>query len=101
MRLENRAGAEEADTGDDALNGATDGIDVFETRRSDPNGDDHDERGAEGDERVRAHAGRFPAQLAIESDAGSDQRGHEQAERNIDERVHVSDATPAPLFRFG
>jgi hypothetical protein len=83
------------------LNGPADGIDVFEIRRSDPNGDDHDERGAEGDERVRAHAGRFPAQLAIESDAASDQRRHEQAERDVAEFVHVSDATPAPLSRFG
>jgi hypothetical protein len=101
VRLENRAGAEEADTGDDALNGATDGIDVFEARRSDADGDDHNERSAERDERVRPHASRFPAQLAIESDAASDQRGHEQAERNIAECVHESDATPAPLFRFG
>ena len=83
------------------MNGATDGIDVFETRRSDADGNDHDERGAERDERMRAHACRFPAQLAIESDTASDQRGHEQAERNIAECVHESDATPAPLFRFG
>jgi len=83
------------------LNGAADGIDVLVIRRWDPNADDHDERGAEGHQRVRAHAGRFPAQLAIESDAASDQRRHEQAERNIAECVHVPDATPARLFRFG
>jgi hypothetical protein len=84
------------------LNGAADGIDVLVIPRWDPNRDDHDERRAQRDERVRAHAGRFPAELAIESDAASDQRRHEQAQRHIaDERVHVSDATPAPRFRFG
>ena len=76
--LEDGAAAEEADAGDDALNGAADGIGVIVTGGSEADHDECDERCAKSDERVCAHPGRLPPHFPIEPDAASDEGGSEQ-----------------------
>ena len=110
--LENDAGAQEADAGHDAL---------CHTRRIRANGFErhlrhpftlihrhqHQQRGSNADQRMRAKAGRSPVKGALQADRGSDRQGAQHAQQHGDVlgaqdaegfgRHHLNPQLPQPL----
>ena len=80
--MQNRAGAEEADARDD-LRGDACGIAVRAAVGREPDPRDvhrqlREQRRADADENVRAQAGGFSGDLALDADRAAEQRGQEQ-----------------------
>src|SRR5260370_1420914 len=82
--VDDAARPEESDAGDEPLDDAAHGLGSAAGERE---GDHHDERAADGDERMRAHAGGLAPQVAVDADRRSD--GERESEPQADGgRVH-------------
>jgi hypothetical protein len=88
MSMEDRAGAKEADAGNDLRGDArrvTIGTSIGrETDLRDVNREMREERGADADENVRTKAGRLPGDLALEADRAAEERGEEELEEQLE-----------------
>src|SRR5438094_2632824 len=88
MCMENRAGPEEANAGDD-LRGDARRIAVWaavggETDLRDVDGQMGEERGTEADENIRTQPRGFAGDLALEADGAAEQRGEHQLEQQYE-----------------
>ena len=91
---QDHAGAEETDAGQHALDDAAQRIDPMRRILARRKNEQHRERAAEADQRIRAHAGLLAVQIAVEPDGGADDERsgepHHDVEPCVGHRIYLA-----------